>query len=77
MNTDSTTEGPKQNTSDAQLRAISQFDAGRWKLRLERIPISRPQQFHRRSVSSVAVGFTMLSPLICLVTAYLWAWMTG
>jgi len=77
MNTDSTAEGPNRNTSDAQLRAIPQFDGGRWKLRLERIPVSTPQQFHRRSVSNIAFGFTMLSPLVCLVTAYLWAWVIG
>ena len=73
MNTDSTAEGPNRNTSDAQLRAIPQFDGGRWKLRLERIPVSTPQQFHQGSVSSIAIGFTMLSPLACLITAYLWA----
>ena len=77
MNTESTTEGPNQNTLDAELRAIPQFDAGRWKLRLERIPISTPEQFHRRSVSSFAVGFTMLSPLVCMVTEYLWARIAG
>ena len=77
MNTDSTAEVTKQDAWDAQLRAIPQFDAGRWKLRLERIPIATPEQFHRRSLSSVAIGFTMLSPLICLVTAYFWAWMIG
>jgi hypothetical protein len=77
MDADSTTKGPNQNTWDAQLTAIPQFDGGRWKLRLERIPISTPQQFHRRSVSSVAVGFTMLIPLVCLVIAYFWSRMTG
>jgi hypothetical protein len=77
MNTDSTTEDSNQITSDAELRAIPQFDGGRWKLRLERIPASTPAQFHRRSVSSIAIGFTLLSPLICLVTAYFWAWMIG
>jgi hypothetical protein len=40
---------------------------------LERFPTSVPQQFHRRSVSSIAIGFTALSPLIFVVVAYLWA----
>jgi hypothetical protein len=75
MNTDSTTEGPNQTTWDAELRVTPQFDAGRWKLRLERIPISVPQQFHRRSVSNIAVGFTMVSPVLCLIGAYLLAWL--
>jgi hypothetical protein len=60
-------------TSHAELIATPQFDGGRWKLRLERIPISMPQQFHRRSVSNIAVGFTTLSPLIFLIAAYLLA----
>jgi hypothetical protein len=65
------------NTSDAQLRAMPQFDGVRWKLRLERVPISTPQRFHRRSVSNIAVGFTMLSPLFLLGAAYLWARVIG
>ena len=77
MNTDSTTADTNQNTSDAQLRAIPQFDGGRWKLRLERIPTPTPLQFHRRSVSTIAVGFTTLSPLIFLIAAYVWASFVG
>jgi hypothetical protein len=64
-------------TSHAELIATPQFDGGRWKLRLERIPTSAPQQFHRRSVSSIALGFTTLSPLIFVVAAYLWASFVG
>jgi hypothetical protein len=77
MNTDSTTEDISQDTSDAQLRAIPQFDGARWKLRLERISISTPQQFHRRSVSRIALGFTTLSPVIFLIAAYVWASFVG
>jgi hypothetical protein len=71
MNTQSTTAGPDRNASDVGLRAIPQFDAGRWKLRLEKITTSTAQQLE--SVSTIAVGFTMLSPLLFLVTTYLWA----
>jgi hypothetical protein len=60
-------------TSLAGFIATPQFDSGRWKLRLERVPISADKQFNRPLVSSIAVGFTMLSPLVFLVTAYLWA----
>jgi len=60
-------------TSHAELIATPQFDGVRWKLRLERIPTSEPQQFHRRSVSNIALGFTTLSPLIFVIAAYLWA----
>jgi hypothetical protein len=60
-----------------ELRAIPQFDSGRWKLRLERVPISADKQFNGSLVSSIAVGFTMLSPLVFLVTAYLWARVIG
>jgi hypothetical protein len=77
MNTDSITESSNQNTSEAELRAIPQFDAGRWKLRLERVPIATPEQFHRRSVSNIALGFTTLSPLIFVIAAYLWASCVG
>jgi hypothetical protein len=63
--------------TQAELMATPQFDSGRWKLRLERIPVSTSQQFHRRSVSSIAVGFTMLSPVICLAAVYFWARITG
>jgi hypothetical protein len=77
MNKDSTTKSRNRNTSDAQLRAIPQFDGGRWKLRLERISISMPQQFHRHPVSNIALGFTTLSPLIFVVAIYLWASFVG
>jgi hypothetical protein len=60
-----------------ELRAIPQFDSGRWKLRLERMPIAADKQFNGPLVSSIAVGFTMLSPLVFLVTAYLWARVIG
>jgi hypothetical protein len=58
----------------AELIATLQFDSGRWKLRLERVPASADKQFNGPLVSSIAVGFTMLSPLVCLIAAYLWAW---
>jgi hypothetical protein len=64
-------------TRQPEVRAIPQFDSGRWKLRLERVPISAGKQFSGPLVSSIAVGFTMLSPLIFLVTAYLWARVIG
>jgi len=32
---------------------------------------------HGALVSKIAVGFTMLSPLACLVVAYFWAWVVG
>jgi hypothetical protein len=63
--------------SQAQLRAIPQFDSGRWKLRLERVPSSTDKQFAASVVSSIAVGFTMLSPLVCLIAVYLWAQVVG
>jgi len=56
-----------------ELRGIPQFDSGRWKLRLERVPVHPDKQFTGPVVSSIAVGFTMLSPLVCLIAAYLWA----
>jgi hypothetical protein len=49
-------------TSLAELIATPQFDSGRWKLRLERVPVSADKQFNGPLVSSVAVGFTMLTP---------------
>jgi len=61
----------------AGLIATRQFDSGRWKLRLERVPISADKQFNGPLVSTVAVGFTILSPLVFLVTAYLWARVIG
>jgi len=64
-------------TRQPEFRAIPQFDCGRWKLRLERVPISADKQFNGPLVSSIAVGFTMLSPLVFLVTAYLWARVIG
>jgi hypothetical protein len=64
-------------TRQPEVRAIPQFDSGRWKLRLERVPISADKQFSGPLVSSIAVGFTMLSPLVFLVTAYLWSRVIG
>jgi hypothetical protein len=64
-------------TSQPELIAMPQFDSGRWKLRLERVSISADKQFNGPLVSSIAVGFTMLSPLVFLVTAYLWARVIG
>jgi hypothetical protein len=64
-------------TSLAELIATPQFDSGRWKLRLERGPISADKEFNGPLVSSIAVGFTMLSPLLFLVTAYLCAQLIG
>ena len=64
-------------TSQPELIATPQFDSGRWKLRLERVPISSDEQSYRPLVSSIAVGFTMLSPLVFLVTAYLCARVIG
>jgi hypothetical protein len=60
-------------TSQSELIATPQFDSGRWKLRLERGPISADKEFNGPSFSSIAVGFTMLSPLVFLIAAYLWA----
>jgi hypothetical protein len=64
-------------TSLAGLVATPQFDSGRWKLRLERVPISPDKQFNGSLFWSIAVGFTMLSPLVFLVTAYLWVRIIG
>lgn len=64
-------------TSQAQLIATPQFDSGRWKLRLERAPASTDRQFTGPVVSNVALGFTILSPLIPLVATYLWARVIG
>jgi hypothetical protein len=60
-----------------ELTAIPQFDSGRWKLRLERLPVSADKQSNESSGSSIAVGLTMLSPLVFLIAAYLWAWVVG
>jgi len=64
-------------TSQPELIATPQFDSGRWKLRLERAPISADKQLNGPLVSSIAVGFTMLSPLVFLATAYLLARAAG
>jgi hypothetical protein len=64
-------------TSQTELIATPQFDSGRWKLRLERVPSSTDKHFTGPLVSSIAVGFTMLSPLVCLIAAYLWARIVG
>jgi hypothetical protein len=64
-------------THETQLIATPQFDAGRWKLRLERAPLSADRQFTRPLVSRIALGFTVLSPLVFIVTAYLWARVIG
>jgi len=64
-------------TRQPELRAIPQFDGGRWKLRLERIPNSTDKKFAGPVVSSIAVGFTMLSPLSLVIAAYLWARVAG
>ena len=77
MKTKPIAEDPNRNTSQAEMTAIRQFDSGRWKLRLERAPISADKQSNGSLVSSIAVGFTMLSPLVFLVTAYLWARVIG
>jgi len=77
MKTKPIAEDPNRNTSQAEMTAIPQFDSGRWKLRLERVPILADKQFNGPLVSSIAVGFTMLSPLVFLVTAYLWSRVIG
>jgi hypothetical protein len=59
-------------TLQPELIATPQFDSGRWKLRLERVPIATDKKFTAPLVSSVAVGFTTPSPLIFLIAAYLW-----
>jgi hypothetical protein len=64
-------------TSHPELIATPQFDSGRWKLRLERVPIPVDKQFSGPLGSSTVVGFTILSPLVFLVTAYLWARFVG
>ena len=60
-----------------ELRGIPQFDSRRWKLRLERVLVSSDKQSNESSGSSIAVGLTMLSPLVFLIAAYLWAWVVG
>jgi hypothetical protein len=64
-------------TSQTELSAAHQLDSGRWKLRSERVPVPTDKEFTRPLVSTIAVGFTMLSPLIFLITAYLWAWVVS
>jgi len=65
------------NSSQPELIATPQFDSGRWKLRLERVPISTDKQFSAPVVSSIAVGFTMVTPLAFLAVVYLWAQIVG
>jgi hypothetical protein len=60
-------------TLHAELLATPQFDGLRWKLRLERSPITGAKQFTRPSVSRIALAFTTLSPLIFIIAAYVWA----
>ena len=60
-----------------ELRAVPQFDSERWKVRLEFVPISADKQSDESSDSSIAVGLTMLSPLVFLIAAYLWALVVG
>jgi hypothetical protein len=64
-------------TRQPDLRGIPQFDSGRWKLDLEHVPFSTDMQFTGLLVSSIVVGFTMLSPLVCVIAAYLWAQVVG
>jgi hypothetical protein len=64
-------------TLQAALIATPQFDSGRWKLRLERMPVAADSQFTGSLVSSIASGFTMLSPLFCPIATYLWARVIG
>ena len=65
------------NSLSAELIATQQFDSGRWKFRLERIPVSTEKQSSEPSFSKIALGFTMLSPLAFLTVAYLWARVVG
>jgi len=65
------------NSSQPELIATPQFDSGRWKLRLESAPLSADKQFTGPLVSSIAVGFTVLSPLVCLIAAYFCARVIG
>jgi hypothetical protein len=60
------------NSSQSDLIATPQFDSGRWKLRLQRIPSSTDQQFTQPLVTTIAVELTVLSPMVCLIAAYLW-----
>ena len=64
-------------TSLAQLIATPKFDSGRGKLRLEGIQVSTDNQTNESLGSNIAVGVTMLSPLLCLFAAYLWAMIVG
>jgi hypothetical protein len=65
------------NTSQPELIATPQFDSGRWKLHLERAPIATDKKFAAPIVSRVAIGFTMLSPLIFIIVTYVWASLVG
>jgi hypothetical protein len=60
-------------TAQIELVATPQFDSGRWKLRLERAPITTDKQFTGPLVTGIAVGVTMFGPVVCLIAAYLWA----
>jgi hypothetical protein len=64
-------------TRQPELRAIPQFDSGRWKLRLEFMPVSADKQSNKSLGSNITVGLTMLSPLVFLIAAYLWAMVVG
>jgi hypothetical protein len=64
-------------TSQPELIATPQFDSGRWKLRLERVPVAADKKSNGPLASSIGVGFTMLSPLVFLAAAYLWARVIG
>jgi len=77
MKTKPIAEDPNRNTSQVEMGAIPQFDSERCKLPLESAPSSTDMQFSGPLVSRMAVGFTMVSPLVCLIAAYLWAWMVG
>ena len=41
------------------------------------IRLNKTMETHGPLVSKIAVGFTMLSPLVCLIAAYLWGWVVG
>jgi hypothetical protein len=62
-----------RNADTSETGAAHQLDSGRWKLRSERVVVPTDEQFTGPLISSIAVGFTILSPLIFLVAAYLWA----
>ena len=39
--------------------------------------LNKTMETHGPLVSNIAVGFTMVSPVVCLVAAYLWTWIVG